>query len=59
LVIEDAVAGVIGAKRAGMKCVAVTNSHSGDRLREADLVVASLEEVGIDTLSSLFNRYPD
>ena len=55
VVIEDAVAGVTGAKRAGMKCVAVTNSHSGDSLREANLVVSSLEKVGIDALSSLFN----
>jgi beta-phosphoglucomutase family hydrolase len=55
LVIEDAVTGVAGAKRAGMKCVAVTNSHSGDRLREADLVITSLEEIDIDALSRLFN----
>jgi beta-phosphoglucomutase family hydrolase len=55
VVIEDAVAGVAGAKRAGMKCVAVTNSHSGDSLREADLVVTSLEDVSIDKLESLFN----
>jgi beta-phosphoglucomutase family hydrolase len=55
VVIEDAVAGVAGAKRAGMKCVAVTNSHAGDRLKEADLVVSSLEDVGIDALTNLFN----
>jgi len=54
VVIEDALAGVIGAKRAGMKCLAVTNTHSRDRLHEADLVVGTLESVGIDDLSGLF-----
>ena len=47
VVIEDAIAGVAGAKRAGMKCVAVTNSHSGDSLREADLVVSTLEDIDV------------
>jgi beta-phosphoglucomutase family hydrolase len=54
VVIEDAVAGVAGAKRAGMKCVAVTNSHAGESLRQADLVVSSLSEVGIKDLAKLF-----
>ena len=55
VVIEDAVAGVRGAKRAGMKCVAVTNSHSGDSLKEADLVVKTLEDVDVEKLRNLFN----
>lgn len=55
LVIEDAIAGVAGAKRAGMICVAVTNSHSGDSLKEADLVVTSLEDVDVDVLLRLFD----
>jgi HAD superfamily hydrolase (TIGR01509 family) len=42
-VIEDSVAGVEAAKRAGMLCIAVTNSFSPDQLKEADLVVGSLE----------------
>ncbi|MBI2906896.1 MAG: HAD family phosphatase [Chloroflexi bacterium] len=53
VVIEDAVVGVRAAKAAGMGCVAVTNTHPGEGLAEADLVVASLEEVrasDIDTL---------
>jgi len=54
VVIEDAVAGVAGAKRAGMKCVAVANSHSMESLREADLVVDSLEMVSISDLAGLF-----
>lgn len=44
-VIEDAVAGVQAAKAAGMRCIAVTNTHSYQSLVQADLVVSSLAEV--------------
>ncbi len=54
LVIEDAIAGVAAAKNAGMKCVAVTNSHPEEKLEAADLVVDTLEEVSIDDLKALF-----
>jgi len=54
VVIEDAIAGVTAAKRAGMKCLAVTNSHPVDKLQNADLVVDSLEKVNINTLKGLF-----
>jgi len=54
VVIEDAVAGVTAAKNAGMKCVAVTNSHNRQSLQEADLIVDTLEAVNIDTLAALF-----
>jgi beta-phosphoglucomutase family hydrolase len=55
VVIEDAIAGVTAARRAGMKCVAVTNSHPEDSLREADLVVATLQEVSVGDLKILFD----
>lgn len=45
VVIEDSKQGVRGARRAGMKCLAVTNSHPVELLKEADAIVASLEEV--------------
>jgi len=35
--------GVTAAKRAGMQCIAVTNSVPCEELSEADLVVDSLE----------------
>ena len=54
LVIEDAIAGVAAAKRAGMKCLAVTNSHPMEALRVADMVVDSLEKVGVVDLQKLF-----
>ncbi|MFH1381666.1 MAG: HAD family phosphatase [Chloroflexota bacterium] len=53
IVIEDAVAGVTAAKRARMRCLAVTNTHPRDSLAEADLIVASLEEVTVRDLKQL------
>jgi beta-phosphoglucomutase family hydrolase len=55
VVIEDAVAGVKAAKKAGMKCVAVTNSHPVTSLKSADLIVDTLEKVDIKVLRSLFS----
>jgi len=55
VVIEDAPAGVAAAKKAGMRCVAVTNSHPAAALAEADRVVATLETVGINDLERLIN----
>ena len=54
VVIEDAIAGVAAAKSAGMKCVAVTNSHPKDKLKQADLVVDTLEDISINDLKKLF-----
>lgn len=45
VVIEDAVAGVEGARAGGMKAIAVTNTHPREKLAQADLVVDSLKEV--------------
>ena len=46
LVIEDSKEGIRGARRAGMKCLAVTNSHPAELLDEADSIVDSLEGIG-------------
>jgi HAD superfamily hydrolase (TIGR01509 family) len=53
LVIEDSKEGILAAHRAGIKCLAVSNSHPADELK-AEAVVASLEEVTISFLESLF-----
>ncbi len=53
-VIEDAVAGVAAARSAGMKALAVTNSHPDDSLRAADRVVDSLAGITLDDLRALF-----
>jgi HAD superfamily hydrolase (TIGR01509 family) len=42
LAIEDAPAGVEAAKRAGMRCLAVTNSVAREQLQSADFIVDSL-----------------
>ena len=54
IVIEDAVAGVAAAKGAGMKCVAVTNTHPATSLEESDLIVDTLEAVSLGDLEKLF-----
>lgn len=53
LVIEDSKEGVRGARRAGMKCLAVTNSHPAELLSEANAVVKSLEGVSVKFLQQL------
>ena len=53
LVIEDSKEGVRGARRAGMKCLAVSNSHPTELLQEANAVVRSLEEVDLSLLEQL------
>jgi beta-phosphoglucomutase family hydrolase len=56
VVIEDAIAGVAAARRAGMKCIAVTNSHTKEALKDADLIVDSLGEIGVSDLARLFKN---
>jgi beta-phosphoglucomutase family hydrolase len=56
VVIEDAIAGVAAARRAGMKCIAVTNSHAKEALKDADLVIDSLEKIGVNDSEKLFKN---
>jgi tRNA threonylcarbamoyl adenosine modification protein YeaZ len=55
IVIEDAVAGVEAARRAGMAVIAVTNTHPKERLEAADLVLSSLEEIEPSQVLELIN----
>ncbi|MFC1940912.1 HAD family hydrolase [Chloroflexota bacterium] len=55
IVIEDAIVGVTAARRAAMRCLAVTNTHPETSLREADLIVNSLEEVTVNDLAKLLS----
>lgn len=53
IVIEDSVAGVTAAKRAGMHCLAVTTTHPRSSLVKADLIVDTLVAVGVGDLEKL------
>ena len=47
VVIEDAPDGVLAAKRAGMRALAVTSSHEAEELNHADLVLEDLERLDL------------
>ncbi len=53
VVFEDAVAGVKAAKSAGMYCIAVSSTHSKEKLNEADIIVDTLEELTVKDLENL------
>ncbi len=57
IVIEDAISGVTASKRAGMRCIAVTNTTSREELREADLIIDTLEEITVDDLTRLLDQH--
>jgi sugar-phosphatase len=45
IVVEDAPAGIVAAKGAGMTVLAVTTTHAAVSLQHADLVLSTLTEV--------------
>jgi len=53
LVVEDAPAGVEGARQAGMHCLALSTTHPPEALATADLIVASLDHLPPDTFARL------
>jgi beta-phosphoglucomutase len=52
LAIEDTQAGIMSAKGAGLKVLAVTNSYPAEALTQADAVVASLEGLTLEKLNA-------
>jgi beta-phosphoglucomutase len=50
VVVEDAVNGIEAAKAAGMRCVAVAQTFSPDRLNRADLVRERISQVTVSDL---------
>jgi beta-phosphoglucomutase-like phosphatase (HAD superfamily) len=48
LVIEDAPLGVEAARRAGMKCVALTTTYTQEKLIRADVIVESFSDLDMD-----------
>jgi HAD superfamily hydrolase (TIGR01509 family) len=53
IVVEDAIPGVEAAKRAGMKCIAVTTTNPAEALVAADLVVERLDMLPEDIFQRL------
>jgi HAD superfamily hydrolase (TIGR01509 family) len=53
VVVEDAVAGVEAARRAGMKCIAVTTTNPAEALKTADVVVERLDDLPVDAFECL------
>jgi beta-phosphoglucomutase len=50
LVIEDSLPGIRGAHAAGMKVLAVANTHALDELQEADAATASLADLTLEQI---------
>jgi beta-phosphoglucomutase-like phosphatase (HAD superfamily) len=57
-VIEDAPHGVAAAKGAGMCCLAISTSVSGEELVMADKVVSGFGEVNVQLLRDLMGVSP-
>ncbi|MBY9003216.1 MAG: HAD family phosphatase [Candidatus Lokiarchaeota archaeon] len=55
LVIEDAPVGIEAAKRANMRCIALTTTHENDDLRIADMIVQDLSYVSVNSILDLLN----
>ncbi len=45
IVFEDAPAGISAAKKAGMKVIVLTTSHSEDALKDADLIIENFSQL--------------
>ena len=54
-VIEDAIAGVQAAKRAGMKCIAVLTTNPASALSEADVITDRLDRLSVDTVLKILD----
>ncbi len=58
VVVEDAIAGVAAAKRAGMRCLAVTTTNPAPVLAAADWVVTSLADLPADAFDRVLAGDP-
>jgi HAD superfamily hydrolase (TIGR01509 family) len=54
LIIEDSIAGIEGAHRASMKCVALAHTYTKKQLRRADLVLKNFQELSLEKIKNLF-----
>jgi HAD superfamily hydrolase (TIGR01509 family) len=58
VVVEDAIAGVEAAKRAGMKCIAVTTTNPAHTLRSSDVIVERLDQLPKSIFETLLRITP-
>ena len=56
LVFEDTPYGVAAARAAGMRCVGLTTSFTGDALRDADLVAPHFRALELRRVTAFFDR---
>jgi HAD superfamily hydrolase (TIGR01509 family) len=55
IVIEDSIPGIDAARRAGMRCIAVTTTNPPEALTQADLVVGTMDQLTVEQVDSLFS----
>jgi sugar-phosphatase len=48
LVVEDAPAGILAVHAAGMRVIALTSTYTASKLKEADAVIQSLAQIGVN-----------
>lgn len=53
IVVEDGPIGVSAAKKAGMKCIAITATTPAEKLIEADIIINSYENANLHELCSM------
>lgn len=55
LVFEDAISGVVAARKAGMRVITITSTHTREQLLEAapDLIVEDFRSISLDTIMKL------
>lgn len=56
LVVEDAPNGVMAAKLAGMKCLAITTTHCKDELEKADIIIDNFKQINLNKVEKLYNK---
>jgi beta-phosphoglucomutase len=54
LIVEDGIVGIEAARRAAMRCVALTTTHPAERLAGADLIVKDLSALDEEAVLALF-----
>ena len=54
VVIEDSIPGLEAARRAGMRCIALTTTNPPEALTGADIVVENMDQLTIQQVESLF-----